>query len=44
MIVVLSKQNCKTMKKKTKKIVVGYYGYYDKKKGKRVLKTLWQKK
>ena len=44
MRVVVFKQNCKTMKNKTKKIVVGYYGYYDKKKGKRVLKTLWQKK
>jgi hypothetical protein len=32
------------LKKKTKRIVVGYYGYYDNKKGKRVFKTLWQKK
>lgn len=44
MTIVLSKQNCKTMKNKTKRIVTGYYGYYDKKKGKRVFKTLWQKK
>jgi hypothetical protein len=32
------------MKNKTKRIIVGYYGYYDQKKGKRVFKTLWQKK
>ena len=32
------------MKKKTKRIVVGYYGYYDNKKEKRIFKTLWQKK
>jgi len=44
MMSVIFAQNCKTMKKKTKKIVSGYYGYYDKKKGKRVFKTLWQKK
>jgi len=31
-------------KKKTKRVVVGFYGSYDKKKGKRVFKTLWQKK
>ena len=29
---------------KKKKEITGYYGYYDKKKGKRVFKTLWQKK
>jgi len=32
------------MKNKTKREVVGYYGSYNKKKGKRVFKTLWQKK
>jgi hypothetical protein len=33
------------LKKKTKKReITGYLGYFDKKKGKRVFKTLWQKK
>jgi len=31
-------------KRKKNKEVMGYYGYYDQKKGKRVFKTLWQKK
>ena len=31
-------------KRKQNREVVGFYGTYDKKKGKRVFKTLWQKK
>ena len=31
-------------KRKQNREIVGYYGYFDKKKGKRVFKTLWQKK
>ena len=31
-------------KRKQNREIVGFYGTYDKKKGKRVLKTLWRKK
>lgn len=31
-------------KRKQNREITGYIGYFDKKKGKRVFKTLWQKK
>ena len=31
-------------KRKQNREIIGYLGYFDKKKGKRVFKTLWQKK
>ena len=31
-------------KRKQNREITGYLGYYDQKKGKRVFKTLWQKK